>query len=59
MHVGSEKRTLTQFISGERGGSKERPRIDLTAEAQANLDALPEKFLDWHERHTTEVKLAA
>ena len=51
-YVGSEKRTLHQYIEGERGPPlpvDKRPRIVLTAEAQAKLDALPDRFLDWRD----------
>ena len=45
--VGSEKRTLTEYIEGERGPplpEKDRPRIHLTPEAQFRLDTLPNTF---------------
>jgi hypothetical protein len=49
-HVGSEKRTLAEYIEGERGPplpEKKRPRIHLTAEAQFRLDALPNTFREF------------
>ncbi len=46
-------------ISGERGATKELPCVVLTAEAQAQLNALPAQFLDWYEMHTAELDLAA
>ena len=45
--VGSEKRTLAEYIEGERGPplpAQERPRIHLTPEAQFRFDALPDTF---------------
>ncbi len=49
--IGSEKTGLLTFILGN--------DIELTEEAKAKLNALPDRFLDWHERHTAEVKLTA
>ena len=46
-HVGGEKRTLMQYIDGERGPplpEHKRPRIHLTPEARFRLDALPDTF---------------
>ena len=46
-HVGSEKRVLHQYISGERGPplpEKGRPRIHLTPEARFRLNSLPDTF---------------
>ena len=49
-HVGSEKRTLTEYIEGERGPplpEKDRPRIHLTPEAQFRFDTLPNTFREF------------
>ena len=46
-HVGSEKRILRQFISGERPPLTERPRIHLTPEANHRLDMLPDTFREF------------
>ncbi len=49
-HVGSEKRTLLQYIAGERGPplpEKKRPRIHLTPAAQFRLDALSDTFREF------------
>ena len=48
--VGSEKRTLYQFIDGRRGpplSPEKRPRILLTPEAVLALSELPDSFLMW------------
>ena len=48
--VGSEKRTLRQYIEGERGpplSEKDRPRIHLTPEARHRLDILPNTFREF------------
>ncbi len=49
-YVGSKKRTLYQYIEGERGPplpEKDRPRIKLTPEAQFRLDSLPDTFREF------------
>ena len=63
--VGSEKRILHQFISGERGSGglpeAKRPRIELTGEARARPEALPNRFLDWRDvvvREKAETRLS-
>ncbi len=48
--VGSEKRTLAEYIEGERGRplpEEDRPRIHLTAEARYRLDILPNTFREF------------
>ncbi len=49
-HVGIEKRTLAEYIEGERGPplpKDDRPRIHLTPEAQFRLDTLPNTFREF------------
>ncbi len=61
-YVGSEKRTLLQYIDGERGPplpAQERPRIHLTPAAQFRLDALSDTFKQFSQESITAASTAA